>query len=75
MHPIVATFVLALGAWTAQFNEDAQTLELSHADANVRIVGTLAFEVEGQPWRNTQTELYEFIEAVTADEVHLSDGE
>lgn len=51
MHPIVATFVLALGAWTAQFNEDAQTLELSNANANVRIVGTLAFEVEGQPWR------------------------
>ncbi len=51
MQPIVATFVLALGAWTAQFNEDAQTLSLSHADANVQIVGTLSFEVEGQPWR------------------------
>ena len=51
MHPIAATFVLMLGAWTAQFNEDAQTLELSNANANVRIVGTLAFEVEGQPWR------------------------
>ena len=51
MQPIVATFVLALGAWTAQFNEDAQTLALSHADANVQIAGTLAFEVDGQPWR------------------------
>ena len=51
MQPIVATFVLALGAWTAQFNEDAQTLFLTHPDANVQIVGTLAFEVEGQPWR------------------------
>ncbi|MGI6400621.1 MAG: alpha-galactosidase [Thermoguttaceae bacterium] len=52
MNMIIASFILALGAWTVQFNEDAQLLTLSNADANVEIVGVLTFEADGnQGWR------------------------
>lgn len=51
MQPIIAAFVLALGAWTVQFHEDAQTLTLINANANVKIVGVPSFQVGDETWR------------------------
>ena len=50
MQPVIAAFVLALGAWTVQFNEDAQTLTLTNADAKVQIAGRLSFHVGEEQW-------------------------
>jgi len=50
MQAVVAAFILALGAWTVQFNEEAQTLTLQHT-TGAQISGKLAFEVDGTLWR------------------------
>lgn len=51
MQPVFAAFFLALGAWTAQFNQEAQQLTLTHADSNVSISGRLSFTSSEQDWR------------------------
>ncbi len=50
MQAATAAFILALGAWVVQFNEEAQTLTFQHT-TGAQISGKLAFEVEGAPWR------------------------
>ena len=50
MQAVMAAFLLALGAWTVQFNEEAQTLTFQHT-TGAQISGKLAFEVDGTPWR------------------------
>jgi len=50
MQAVVAAFILALGAWTVQFNEEAQTLTFQHT-TGAQLSGKLAFEVDGTPWR------------------------
>ncbi len=51
MQPVMAAFVLALGAWTAQFNEDAQVLTLTNAESSVELSGELSFIVDDKAWR------------------------
>jgi hypothetical protein len=51
METVAAAFILALGAWTAQFNEDAQVLTLTHAESAIELSGELSFVVGDQAWR------------------------
>ncbi len=51
MQPIAALFILALGAWTVEFNEDAQTFKMTHEAAQVVVEGSVAFESKEPGWR------------------------
>ena len=51
MHPIVAAFILALGAWTVQFDQNAQQFTFIHEETGVALSGTLEFTAEGETWR------------------------
>lgn len=53
MQPVVAAFILSLGAWIVQFDQDAQRLTLNYPESNVSISGKLLFtsEDDDQPWR------------------------
>ena len=51
MHPVVAAFILALGAWTVQFDQNAQQFTFIHEETGVVLSGTLEFTAEGETWR------------------------
>lgn len=51
MQPVIAAFILALGAWTVQFDQDAQQLTLSCPESNVSIAGRLSFVCGDAQWR------------------------
>lgn len=52
MIEVVTCFLLALGAWTVQFNEESQTLSLVNNRGNVLLEGVLSFETQdGEKWR------------------------
>ncbi len=51
MHPAIAAFILALGAWTAQFDQETQQLTLTHSSTQTQVVGTLSFKSGDEQWR------------------------
>ena len=52
MIEVVACFLLALGAWTVQFNEESQILSLANNHGDVLLEGGLSFETQdGEKWR------------------------
>ena len=54
MQAVMALFVLALGAWTVEFQEESQLLTLTHAETQVVISGELAFTSGDATWRITE---------------------
>lgn len=50
MQNVVAAFLLALGAWSVEFNEATSRLTMTHAETNVQISGELGFVVDGKDW-------------------------
>lgn len=51
MQAVMALFVLALGAWTVEFQESSQILTLTHAETGVVISGELGFTSGNAAWR------------------------
>ncbi|MGN0911114.1 MAG: hypothetical protein ACI4NV_06845, partial [Thermoguttaceae bacterium] len=52
MIEVVTCFLLALGAWTVQFNEKSQILSLVNNHGDVLLEGVLSFETQdGEKWR------------------------